>query len=94
MIDKVTGFKINNEVGNYLIYKVSILTINKVGNNMIKKVANLTINDAGNDSKKANVSDVQVQFAGNSARIYHQKLLRGWMIRIRQEEFPVLVPPT
>ena len=83
MIDKVTGFKINNEVGNYLIYKVSILTINKVGNNMIEKVANMTIdnagnylifciadmtiNDARNSLKQEGASDAQIQFSDDPA---------------------------
>ena len=70
------------------------MTIHDVGKNLIDKVKNLTINNVGNNSNGATVSDVQVQFAGDSARIYHQKLLNVWMIGIRYEEVPGLVPPT
>ena len=38
-------------------------------------------------------SDVQVQFAGDSAGVSHQNLLSGPMIGIRQKEVPVLIPP-
>ena len=40
------------------------------------------------------MSDVKVQFVGNSAGISHQNLFSGRMISIIQEEVPVLVPPT
>ena len=40
------------------------------------------------------MSDIQVQFAGDSVRIYHQNLLSGRMIGIIQEEVTGLVPPT
>ena len=53
----------------------------------------MTINDNRNDSKGVTAIDVQVHFAGDIAGISHQKLFGGWMIRIRQEEVPVLVSP-
>ena len=70
------------------------LTINNTGNNLIKKAANLTINDSRNNSNRATASDVQVQFVGDSAGIFHQNLLSRRMIEIRHEEVPVLVTPT
>ena len=83
-----------NDARNDLINKVTNLTINYAGNDLIGKVAKLTINDAGNDVSRVIASDVQVQFAGNSAGISHQNLLSGRMIRIGQDEVPVLVTLT
>ena len=40
------------------------------------------------------LSDIQVQFADDSIIISLQKLLSGRMIRIREEEALVMVPPT
>ena len=54
----------------------------------------MTINDVGNGLNRATMSEVQVQFAGDSAGIYHQKLLSGKMVGIRHEEVLVLVPST
>ena len=70
------------------------MTINGIGKNPIEKVANLTINDVRTYLNGATVSDVQIQFAGDSDRISHQKLLSGGIIGIRHEKFPMFVPPT
>ena len=93
LINKVANLTINDAENN-LINEFANLTINDTGNNIINKSANLTINNVGNDSKGATARDLQVQFAGNSARIFHQNLLSGRMIGIRQEEVPVLFPLT
>ena len=79
------------EANNFTVDTL-ITQINE-SDNIINKVANWTINDTGNYSNGATASDVPVQFAGNSAVIYHQTLLSGRMIGIRHEEVPVLVPP-
>ena len=70
------------------------MTIYDVENDLINKVVNLTTNEVGNDSNGATKSDVQIQFAVDSAGISQQKLLIDRMIWIRQEEVPVSVPPT
>ena len=54
----------------------------------------MTINDGGNNLNGANMSDKQVQFAGDPAEISHQNLLSIRKIRIRHEELPLLNPPT
>ena len=74
-----------NDAGNYLINKIENLTINDIINYLIIKVVNLTINDATNDSNGGTMSDVKVQFVGNSAGISHQNLLSGPIIWIRNE---------
>ena len=74
-----------------------ILILNKVRKDLINKYMNLTINNAINYSNRSNasdMSDVQFQFAGNSAGFSHQNLLRERIIGIRHKEVPVLVPPT
>ena len=80
-------------VRNNLINKVANLKTNNFGNDLIKQFANLTMNDVGNDSNRSTTSDVQFQFEGNSDVISSQNLLSVWMIRIRQDELPVLVHP-
>ena len=52
----------------------------------------MAMNDIGNNSNGATASDVQVQFVGNTAGIYHENLLISWAIGMRQEEVPMLVP--
>ena len=59
---------------------------------MIKKVANMTINDSGDDVNRLNMSYIQVQFTGNPASSYQQKLLVSHKIGIRHEEVPLLDP--
>ena len=74
-----------NDVVNDLIEKVSALTINGVGKNLIDKVVKLKTSNVGKNSNRETVSDIQVQFAGDSAGISHQNLLSGRMIGIRHE---------
>ena len=93
MINKNKNLTINDG-GNNPINKVANFTINNDKNNLINKFANLTINNVGNGSNGATTSDIQVQFAGDSAEIYHQNLLSRRMIGIRHEKVPVLVPTT
>ena len=84
LINKFKNLAINN-IGNDLINKVANLTINDIRKNLIDKVENLTINDIGKNSNGATVSDEQVQFVGDSARISHQTLLSNCIPRIRHE---------
>ena len=92
LIDKVANLTIN-DVRNDMIEKVANLTITDVKNNLMNKVANLPINNIRRDSNRATVSDVQVQFTGNSAIIFHQNLLSRRMIGIINYEVPMLFSP-
>ena len=91
LIDKVENLVINN-IGNYLIEKFATSTINYTGNNLINKVTSLTISDVRNHLNRSNGSDTQVQFAGDSAGIFHQNLFSRRMISIGYKEVPVVVP--
>ena len=94
LIDKVANLTINNKVVNDMIKIVSNLIINnKVRNDVIDKFKNMTINDVGNDLNGANVSNVQVQFAGDPSVISRQFFFSSRKIGIRHEEVPVLAPP-
>ena len=53
----------------------------------------MIINDTGKDSNGATASGIYVHFAGDQAVISHKKLLISRVIRMRQEEVPVLVSP-
>ena len=93
IINKVANLTIN-DIRNNIINKVANFKINNIVNNLINKVSNLTINDVVNDSNRATAGDVQVQFSGDLAGIYHQNLLSIREIGIRHKEVHVLNPHT
>ena len=91
----VDTFILQRNEGDSLINKVKNLTINnKSGNDLINKVTNIKIKDVGNNLNGLNASDIQVQFSGDPAGIYHQNLLSIREIGIRHKEVHVLNPHT
>ena len=81
LINKVTNMTINN-ARNYLIGCDVNMIINVVGNNLIGCITNMKINNVINYLNRANASDLQVKYAGNTAVKNHQNLLSSRKIGI------------